>query len=263
MSLSKSRAWIAGTVAVCLLLTLAAYFLLIAPKRAEAAEFRTQTESAQIANQQLQAKVSELRKQFAELPQREAELSLIRQAIPEDDQLATLTRDLQRHADLAGVTLMSVAPGAPVAVVDPAAVTAAAAAAAPAPAPADGETAPETAPAPVVVPAPTSTLVAIPVTVSVVGSFDASTAFVKAVQGYRGDDAAPVLDETDENYLKRDFLVQTLNVVAEEDAEASAGKPAVQNGDVTMAITGSVFVLRPAAAIVPVPAAIPAPTTTP
>ena len=48
--------------------------------------------------------------------------------------------------------------------------------------------------------------------------------------------------------MPRAFLVQTLTVQAETAAEAAGGKPATENGDVSMTIAGSVFVLQSAPA---------------
>jgi Tfp pilus assembly protein PilO len=237
--MTKTRTWVAGTVVLCLLLSVAAWFLLIAPQRAAAAEFTEQAEAARAQNAQLQAKIAELKAQFAELPQRKAELAALKAAMPEEPALAALTRDLQAQADAAGVTLMSIAPAPAVAVVDPAAVAAAAAAAAPADPAAEGA-----APAPAAAPVAQDVLAAVPLTVTVVGSFDGASTFVKGVQ----------------TSLTRSYLLTGLNVVAEADAApAAGGKPAVANGDVTMTVTGSVFVLKPAATAA---ATTVAPTTT-
>lgn len=243
MSLTKPRMWIVGTVLVCLILTLAAYFLLIGPKRAEAADLRIQTDAAATSNDRLQIQVTELKAQFAELPQREAELAAIKQALPESAQLQLLTRELEKTAEVTGVTLTGITPSVPVPVIDPAAVVAPPAPAPAAPAGAEAPVAATPVPAP-----PTSILAAVPTVVTVVGSFENSEAFLEAVQ----------------TSLGRDFLIQSLNVVAQQKAEAATGgRPAVENGDVTVTITGSVFVLQPAAVVVPVAVAAPAPTTTP
>jgi Tfp pilus assembly protein PilO len=245
MSMSKTRLWVIGTAVLSVLLVVAAYFLLIGPKRAEAAELRQQTEDTQASNAQLESRIEQLKAQFAELPQRQAELAAIKQAMPEEAALPTLVRDLDKMAGGAGVTLMTLAPGQPVAVTPPAA-------AAPAPAPAatgDGDSTPAPA-ATAAAPAPTDLLVSVPVSVTVVGDFYESELFLKALQAD----------------MPRAFLVQTLSVQSEKEAEASGGKPATKNGDVTTTITGSVFVLKPAAAAgpaVPAPAATaPAPTAT-
>lgn len=255
MTASRTRMWVAGTVVVCLLLAVAAWFLAISPKRAEAAELEQQTADTQASNQQLAARIEQLKLQFAELPQYQAELAAIKQAMPEDPALPTLVRDLDAMATRTGVTLMSLAPGQPAAVADPAA----AAAAAPAPAPAEGEATEGSAPAegeaaadPATTPAAGAAastpvgaglvLVSVPVNLVTVGDFFKAEMFLKELQAD----------------MPRAFLVQNLTVQTEKDAEASGGKPATKNGDVTMTITGSVFVLKQAET-----ASTPATPTTP
>jgi type IV pilus assembly protein PilO len=246
MTHSKTRTWVAGTVVLCLLLSLAAWFLLIGPKRAEAAELEQQTVDTRSSNDQLKARIEQLKLQFAELPQRQAELAEIKQAMPGDPALPTLVRELDTMATSSGVTLMSLAPGPPATVAQPQATPTAA------PAPAEGEDAAAegestgaaaTPPAPA---APSTVLVSVPVNLVVVGDFFKAELFLKDLQAD----------------MKRAFLVQSLSVQAEKEGEAGGGKPATKNGDVTMTITGSVFVLKTADTA---PATTPAPaaTTTP
>lgn len=239
MSTSSPRTWIAGTVVLSLVLVAAGWFLLIAPKRAEAAELREETVAAQDRNAQLEVRIAELKEQFAQLPQRKAELAAVRTAMPQEAELATLTRDLQRLAGEAGVTLMTITPTDASSLVAPGAA-APAPAATPAPA-AEGATTTEgtdaaatdaaaTDPAAAAAAGTTAApagLSQVPVVVGVIGPFDKATLFLQKVQ----------------EELDRDYLVDTLNVVAEEPAEAKDGKPTIVNGDVTMTLTGRVFVL--------------------
>ncbi len=229
MSASKPKFWVIGTVVLTVLLVIAAYFLLIGPKRAEAADFRQQTEDTAASNAQLEAKIEQLKVQFAELPQRQAELAAIKQAMPEEAALPTLVRDLDAMASGAGVTLMSLAPGEPAPVGPPVG------AAAPAPAPAAGSAGEDGGtPAPsATAAAPSDLLASIPVSIVVVGDFYESELFLKNLQ-------------TD---MPRAYLVTSLTVQAEKEADASGGKPATKNGDVTMTIAGNVFVLKPAASV--------------
>jgi hypothetical protein len=53
--MTKTRTWAAATAGICVLLILAAWFLLISPKRAEAADLRDQTVAQDQANQQTEA----------------------------------------------------------------------------------------------------------------------------------------------------------------------------------------------------------------
>lgn len=221
MSLSKSRLWIAGTVVLCLALSAGAWFLLIAPTRAEAAELRTQRTDAMTSNDQLESRIKVLQAEFATLDQKEAELAKVREAMPQDPELAELNRKLEAAALGAKVTLMRVTPSSPVAAV----------AAAPAPTTTEGTTdSTTTTAAPAVSP-----LVSIPVSIEVVGSFANASVFIEGIQ----------------ERLGRDYLIEGLNIVAEKPAAASGAKPAVANGDVTMTISGRVFVLAATATTSP------------
>lgn len=217
MSLSRANVWIAGTVAVCVLLSAAAWFLLISPTRADAAQLRDDTAATAASNEQLAQQIAVLEAQFATIEQKRADLAVVRAAMPADPELADLNRKLEAQAIAAGVVLMRVTPGAPTVVVAPVAVAAA---------PVDGA-APDAATAAPAVPAPASNLLAIPVTIELIGPFANASAYLEALQ----------------QDLGRDFLVEGLNAVAEVEAPATGAKPAVRNGDVTMTITGKVFVL--------------------
>jgi type IV pilus assembly protein PilO len=253
-SLTRTRAWVAGTVVLCLLLVVASYFLLIGPKRAEAADLDLQTESTLSSNAALEVRVAELKAQFAELPDREAELAAVRRALPQDAAIPTLVRDLDALAAAQAVTLMSVTPGVGTVVVDPTAVVAAPAApadgAAPAEgaAPADGAAAAPTDPAAAAAVPAGDVLLSVPTSLVVVGGFAEAETFLEKLQ----------------TELARAFLVSSLTVTAETTpAAATGGKPAVDVGDVTMTITGSVFVLRSpdAAAVDPITATAPGAAT--
>ncbi len=225
MRLTKSQLWISGTALVCAVIVLAGWFLLIAPKRAEAADLRDQTASAVQVNDQLEVRIEQLKAQYAELPQRKAELAAIKLAMPEDAQLATLTRDLTAMATASGVTLMKIEPG----VVTPMVTTVAPAATAPAPRvePAEGA---DALPRPLRHEHHERSVGDAGRRSRSLGPFDAAEAFVKALQ--TGD---------------RRYLVDGLLSTAEKPAVASAGRPATVNGDVTLKLTGRVFVLAPVA----------------
>lgn len=262
MFATRTRVWVAGTVLLAVLISVAGWFLLISPKRAEAAELEQQTEATELSNQQLEARIAQLKEQFAELPQYQAELAAIQQAMPGDPALPTLVRTLDDMADRHEVTLMSLAPGQPAAVQQPTPTAPAepaedgAAEGEDADADAAGDAAAEDAdpaaadPAAPADPAATATpvgagmvLVSVPVTLTTVGDFFASEMFLKDLQAE----------------MTRAFLVQNLSITTEPGGEASGGKPATENGDITTTISGSVFVLKTADAA---PAA-PATTTTP
>lgn len=228
MSQNRTVVWVGGTAVVTVLVVLASYFLLIGPQRAEAAELRQQRADTESQNRTLEHRVRELEMDYLELPDRKAELAAIRGQIPQQAALPELVRTLEAIAAEAGVSLQSISPGTPVAVVDPAQAAAPApaagadAAAAAAPDAAAQTDAPTTA-APAT-PAPAGpALAGIPVTVVVTGDFPSAKIFLEKLQVG----------------VPRAFLVEQLGVVA-DTADGSSGKA---NGDVTLTITGKVFVL--------------------
>ena len=237
--MTKTRTWSAATAALCVLLIVAAYFLLIAPKRAEAADLRDQTVAQDQANQQSRLKIQQLKAQYAELPTKQAELAVIKQQLPDNPALPTLIRTLTSMADASGVTLVSLAPAPPTAV-----VLAAAPVVAPAVAPAAAAAgAPVTAPVAAAPAAPTTSLFGIATTMIIKGDYAASTLFVQKLQ------AAGVAKEGTQTakagaQMARAFLVQSIKVAPNADA-ATATK--ATKGQVQTSITGQVFVLKTAA----------------
>ena len=247
MALTKTTAWSLGTVGLCAALTAGSWFVLIEPEQALAAEARAETVAAESSNAELQARIDQLRAEYAELPNKQAELAAIRQALPDEPALAQLIRDISFLATGAGVTVDSVTTGAVVAVVDPDAVTAVAeqaeadgaAGAAPStePVPEPSGTAPADPAAASVVPGGPSgaVLASIPVTLEVTGGFFETNLLLKGIQAD----------------LSRALLVDglTITVVEEDDVEP---------GTVRTSVTARVFVFvdpDSVDALTPVPAA--------
>jgi type IV pilus assembly protein PilO len=224
--MNSTRTWTLGTAVVAVLLLVAGWFLLVSPQRSAAADLRDQVTAQQAANDAIALKTKQLQAQFASLPERQAQLAEIKQQMPDNPALPSLIRDLSSYADSAGVTLDSVAPGAPTAVV----------AAAPA-APAAGQ--PVTAPGQAPAAASTDGLLSIPTTVTAVGSYSELTLYLQKLQ----------------SSMRRAFLVNTVALVPANGAKDTA------SGDLTMTLNGDIFVMKTADA----PAAVKAPaaSTTP
>jgi hypothetical protein len=239
--LTTTRGWSAATAVVAVLLVVAAWFLAIEPTRAAAAATREQTVAAESANTALAVRLEQLEQQFVQLPAKEAELAAVRTAMPEDAAIPELIRIVNAYAAENGVTIMSLAPGAPVTLgTDPTAATTAPAA--PAATPADAAPVPaDAAPLQPTGPAITS----IPLVTTVVGDYAGAKGFLQRLQtGTRA------------------HLVTNLQITAEAPAAASGGKPTTRAGDVTMVVTGSIFTFRdpsaaPSATAAPVPGAAP------
>jgi type IV pilus assembly protein PilO len=154
----KLKQWVALAAVAALVILAGGWFLLVSPKRSDAAALRTQTSDKQRANQLLAGQVATLKSQAKDLPAQQAKLAAVAAKIPDNGAMPTLIRSLNKAAADTGVELVSLAPGQPTAVA-PAAVTT----------PASGSTtARSAAPASA---ATVGTLQSVGVTLNVVGSY--------------------------------------------------------------------------------------------
>jgi Tfp pilus assembly protein PilO len=112
--MSSTRNWAVGTAVVSILLIVASWFLLIGPKRSEAADLKTQKVSQDSKNAQLQLDISQLKAQYATLPAKQAELEVIKRQLPDNPALPTMIRSLTSIATASGATLFEVSPGQPI-----------------------------------------------------------------------------------------------------------------------------------------------------
>jgi len=227
--MSKTRTWSAATAALCVLLIVAAWFLLIAPQRAEAADLRDQTVAQDQANQQTRLKIQQLKAQYAALPAKQAELAIIRQQLPDNPALPTLIRTLTAMAEAADVTLVSLAPAPPAPFAGTgAAVTPVAAPVAPGTTPATG--------------ASTTQLLGIATNLVVKGDYAGSTLFLQKLQAASAAKTGA--------QMARAFLVQSVKVAPDTSTAAPSSTGSVSKptkGQVQMTVTGQVFVLKTAA----------------
>src|SRR5436309_1136691 len=111
--MSKIQQWVALTLLGVLAAFAGGWFLLISPKKADAAKVRTEKTSVQSQVAQLQSQLSVLKAQAADLPKRQARLAQIRHQMPETPELPALVRNLAAAADSAGVDLVSLTPSVP------------------------------------------------------------------------------------------------------------------------------------------------------
>ncbi len=109
--MSATRRWTLLSALAALLILLAGWFLLISPKRSEAAALRAQTSTQLAANDQLRVKIANLKAQAANLPEERALLASIAKQLPDNPALPQLVRDLTSMATAANVDLKSMAPG--------------------------------------------------------------------------------------------------------------------------------------------------------
>lgn len=220
--MSRTRTWSAATAGICVLLIVAAWFLLISPKRAEAADLRDQTVAQDAANQQTQLKTQQLKAQYAQLPAKQAELAVIKQQMPDNPALPSLIRTLSAMAEASGVTLVSLAPAPP--------------------APFAGAAAPSTAVVAPTAGAPAASsaatqLLGIATNLVITGDYAGSTLFVQKLQAASATGAGAALN--------RAFLVQDIKVAPFAGTTTTSATP--KKGQVQTTISGQVFVLKTAA----------------
>jgi hypothetical protein len=114
--------WRVGGIAAAVLLLVAAWFAVISPTLQSAAALDAETASQKATSQQLESRISLLKKQSEELPAQEAILAEIQQRMPPTVALPTLIRNLTTVAGNANVVVASVAPGQPTPIEQPAPV---------------------------------------------------------------------------------------------------------------------------------------------
>lgn len=251
MTGAKKGSWIGATVLGSVAIVVASWFLAINPTLSAASEVRAQTTQVKSQNDALAVKVAKLKADFAKLDDYKSQLTAMRKQIPTTAELSDYLRQLDGIAAAHAVTVTAVAPGSPTAVV-------AKAAQAPAPAPAATATpTPGASATPVPTAAPNAGAAAagaaaasaipagftdIPLSVTVLGSYDNTLAFLNDLQS-----ATPRL-----------FLVSGFTATGQQDAAAAGGKPKTSVGDQELVVTGFLYVLPDTAA-----APTPAPTATP
>jgi len=113
MLASQTSRWTAGAVLLTVLLLAATWFLLISPRRSDAAATADQTLSAQSQASLLQTQITQLKSEFGNLRERRDELAAIKKQLPNEADVAGLVRNLQDYASASGVSLDSVEPGTP------------------------------------------------------------------------------------------------------------------------------------------------------
>jgi type IV pilus assembly protein PilO len=206
--MTVTRKWSLLALLLVVAIFAAGWFLLISPKRGEAADLRSQTTTQEDANARLQDKIRVLMAQQEDLPQKRARLAVIRTRIPDNPSLPSLVRDLTAAGRKVGATIDAMSPSLPVA------------AAPVAPAPVATGTTGEAAPA---APAATAaSLYHVPLQLEVSGSYFELEQFVNKLEG-----------------LSRSFLVTGFTMADGGDETA---------GGLQLSLQGRVFMAPPVAA---------------
>lgn len=118
--MTQVRRWSMLTAVAILAVFALGWFLLIAPKRGEVSSLRSEAEAQEQANANLRGRIAVLKAQAADLPRQQARLAEVAVNLPPDPQLPTLIRTMSSAAAQSGAELLSLSPGVPVAVADPA-----------------------------------------------------------------------------------------------------------------------------------------------
>jgi Tfp pilus assembly protein PilO len=209
--MTVTRKWSLLAAVLVVAIFAAGWFLLIAPKRSDAASLKAKAQSQSQANALLVQKLAVLKAQQADLPKEQAKLAKFRSQIPDNPALPSLIRDLTAASRKVGVTIDEMTPQTPVASVSTSVAGAPAQPASPNQ------------------PAPTAAvLYQVPLGLKVSGSYFELEQFINKLEG-----------------LQRSFLVSGFTVSASESND-----PAAPAG-LTLDLQGQVFLSSAASAAAP------------
>jgi type IV pilus assembly protein PilO len=117
--MDKVKQWVALTVLASVAILAAGWFLVVSPKRVDAAAIRDEAAAKQASNSTLQTQLAMLKAQAKDLPRQQARLAAVAARIPDNPALPTLIRALSKAAAETSVELISIAPAAPAAYTAP------------------------------------------------------------------------------------------------------------------------------------------------
>jgi Tfp pilus assembly protein PilO len=244
--MSLTRRWSLLTAVLILGILAASWFLLVSPKRADATDLRNQATKQQSNNAALAQQLNELKAQSLDLPKQKAELAVLAKEIPDNPALPNLIRDLTAAGKKVGVQVASMKPGSPTAV----AVAVPVAPVAAVPATGDTSTPPATgtttgtAPAAAATPAAAepaaAPLFVLPLSLQITGSYFEVEQFINKLEG-----------------MQRKFLLTGFSI--KPQGSDSTGTAATgSTNDLSLSLTGQVFLSPIVAAAATTPVAAPA-----
>ena len=235
--MTLTRKWSLLTAIVVVAVLAAGWFLLVSPKRSEAAELQLSAADQVAANDRLVQKIEVLKAQQADLPAQRALLARLQTQLPDNPSLPRLVRDLTAAGRKVGVTLDSLAPAPPEPIAAPVVTVPVAPPVTDTEAPAEADAAsgdsaavPAPAPAPVVA-APS--LYKVPVVITVSGSYFELEQYINKLEGF-----------------KRSLQVVGFTLAASEGDPSSAA--AGEASDLTLSLQSRVFISVPAAPAAPI-----------
>jgi Tfp pilus assembly protein PilO len=225
--MSMTRRWSLLTAVLIVGILAASWFLLVAPKRSDAASLHDKATKQQASNEALVQQLNVLKAQQVDLPKQKAQLAVLGKQIPDNPALPTLIRSLTAAGKNVGVQIVSMKPGQPVAV----AVAVPVPVAAPATTTGTDTTATagttaaagavETPAAPVAAP-----LYLVPLSLDVTGSYFEVEQFINKLEG-----------------MQRKFLLTSFTLKAAGDSASTSTSTTTTStaGGLTLSLSGQVF----------------------
>jgi Tfp pilus assembly protein PilO len=210
-----NRLWILISTVVCIALLAGGWFIGVSPNLAAAAEADEQRAGVQAQNDSLRAELSSLRAASEEMPEMTGRLDKLQGSIPPGVHGSQFLAEFDRLVTGAGVTVESIALGAPARYEAPTADEASDASAA--------ELLPQASPL-----VTADNFVTVPLDITVIGSNEQVLAFAGALQSATR-------------------LVLVTNVSMQRDADVEGGP----SGQFTASFTGQMYVLESATAPAP------------
>jgi Tfp pilus assembly protein PilO len=117
--MSRIQQWVAGTVVAIIAIVAAGWFLAIAPQKQKVKSLASQAASQEQENSKLRTNLAVLTSQMQAVPSEQAAVAAVGQRIPTNPDMPSYIRALTAAAQQTGVELVSISPGAPVAVAVP------------------------------------------------------------------------------------------------------------------------------------------------
>ncbi|GHG52277.1 hypothetical protein GCM10011331_16820 [Flavimobilis marinus] len=202
-AVNRTSTWVGAAAIVSVLVLVATWFLGVAPALDEASVADEDRETTELRNAQLQRTITQLKADFARMPEFEAELEQLRKHVPASAQLDEYNAIVDEYAKRHDVVVLSIEAGAATAVL-------------PIAGPDGGAST-----------SPLAGLYAVPVTITTLGDHDDVTRFMDELQ----------------LKTERLMAVQGLVLTRQGDAPESNGRPATSPDDSEQVLVGHLFVL--------------------
>jgi Tfp pilus assembly protein PilO len=225
--MSMTRRWSLLTAVLIIGILAASWFLLVSPKRSDAAKLTTKATAQQQKNVQLVDDLNQLKSQSLDLPKQKAQLAVLGKQIPNNPALPTLVRSLTAAGKQVGVQVVSMKPGPPAAVAVPVPVAPPAAKTSGTGTSGTGGTTSAAGTTPTVAAPAAATLYQVPLSLEISGSYFEVEQFIHQLEGMQ------------RTFLLTGFTLKPLGGGAE--AGASTTTSTTTTDELSLSLTGQVF----------------------